>query len=126
MKKMLDFFGKDTPIEKISTDNAVVLRRELQKTGVQRGKKKLLSESTISRTIKQCRHVFRIAKQWKLIAENPFDTVRTGTQRNPKRLYFVSETEAQALIDVCNSPKQRSLLPLHDGADCVALRNWSI
>jgi len=112
MKKMLDFFGKDTPIEKISVDNAVAFRLELQKSGVRRGKKKLLSESTVSRTIKQCRHVFRIAKQRKLVAENPFETVKTGSQRNPERLYFVSVEETQPLIDACNSPKQRLIIAL--------------
>ena len=113
MNKMLGFFGADTPIETITTDNAAVaFRLELQKTGVHRGTKKMLSEATISRTIKQCRQVFRVARQRKIIADNPFETVRTGSQRNPKRLYFVTMDEYQRLLEGCTNSKQRLIIAL--------------
>jgi hypothetical protein len=35
-KKMLDFFGAETPIEKITADNAVAFRLDLQKRSTAR------------------------------------------------------------------------------------------
>ena len=112
MNKMLGFFGADTPIETITADDAVAFRLELQKTGTQRGKKKPLSEATISRTIKQCRQIFRVARQRKLIADNPFETVRTGSQRNAKRFYYVTMDEYQRLLEGCINAKQRLIIAL--------------
>jgi len=103
-KKMLDFFGAGTPIEKITEVDAVAFRLGLQN--------KKYSEATISKIIKQCRQVFALARRRKLIADNPFETVKTGSDRNPARLYFVSAEETQALINACNSPKQRLIIAL--------------
>jgi len=102
-KQMLGFFGEDTPLEKVSAENAVAFRLYLQKR---------YSEATISKIIKHSRQIFTIAWQRKLITDNPFETVKAGSQRNPERLYFVSAEESQALIDACNSPKQRLIIAL--------------
>ena len=94
---MLDFFGKDTPIAKISEDAAVAFRLKLEKTIVRRGNKnEPYKEATIAKIIKHCRQVFNLARKRKLIADNPFETVKTGSQRNPEGRYFVSVEEFQA------------------------------
>ena len=112
-KKMLDFFGEDTLIDKITVDDVVAFRLNLQTTKKD-GKKdeNKYTEATISKTIKRCRQVFALARRRKLIADNPFETIKAGSQRNPSRFHFVTEEETQALIDACNSPKQRLIIAL--------------
>jgi len=68
--KMLVFFGSNTSIESISTDDAVAFRRELQKK---------YSQATIARVIRHCWHVFDLVRRRNLIVDNPFDTVKTGS-----------------------------------------------
>jgi len=101
---MLEFFGSDTPIEKISVDNAVAFRLKLEKDKY--------SEATIATIIKHSRQVFKIAKRRKLIADNPFETVKTGSQRNQKRFYFVSMDKYQRLLEGCTNAKQRLIIAL--------------
>ena len=118
---MLGFFGENTPVDKISTDAAVAFRLKLQKK---------YSEATIAKIIKHCRQVFNLARRRKLIADSPFETVKSGSRRNPDRLYFVSAEETQALIDACNSPKQRLIIALarYGGLRCpseLAGLKWS-
>ena len=100
---MLDFFGEDTPIEKITADDAVAFRLGLQKK---------YSEATIAAIIKHSRQVFTIARRRKLIADNPFETVKTGSQRNQKRFYFVTMENYRRLLEGCTNAKQRLIIAL--------------
>jgi integrase len=102
-KLMLNFFGTDMPIEKVSADDAVAFRIELQKK---------YSMATIAAIIKHCRQIFILAQRRKLIADNPFETVKTGSQRNPARFYFVSIDEYRRLLEGCTNAKQRLIIAL--------------
>jgi integrase len=102
-KQMLKFFGKDTQIEKISVDDAVKFRIELKKD---------YSEATVAKIIRHCRQVFTLARRRKMIADNPFETVPTGSQRNPERLYFVTMEEYRQLLEGCTNAKQRLIIAL--------------
>ena len=101
--QLLRFFGNDTPLEKITADNAVAFRLDLQKR---------YSEATTATMIKHSRQVFTLARRRKLVDDNPFETVKTGSQRNPKRLYFVSMDEYQRLLEGYTNPKQRLIIAL--------------
>ena len=100
---MLDFFDRNTPIEKITADNAVAFRLGLEKK---------YSEATISKIIKHCRQVFNLAKRRKLIADSPFETVKTGSQKNSARRHFVTMDEYQRLLEGCTNTKQRLIIAL--------------
>lgn len=102
-KRIQDFFGKNTPIEKISVDDAVEFRLELQRR---------YSEATVSKIIKHCRQVFNLARRRKLIADSPFETVRGGNERNPARYHFVTMDEYRQLLEGCTNAKQRLIIAL--------------
>ena len=74
--------------------------------------KKKYSEATISKIIKHCRQVFNLARRRKLIADSPFETVKSGSQRNPERFYFVSIDEYRQLLEGCTNAKQRLIIAL--------------
>ncbi|MCL2120582.1 MAG: site-specific integrase [Planctomycetaceae bacterium] len=100
---MLDFFGENTPIDKITADDAVAFRLEL---------KNEYSEATVAKIIKHCRQVFNLARCRKLITDSPFETVKLGSQRNPKRRHFVTVEEYLRLLEGCTNAKQRLLISL--------------
>jgi integrase len=100
---ILDYFGEGTSIEKISVDDAVAFRLELQES---------YREATIAKIIRHCRQVFKLARRRKLIVDNPFETVKTGSQRNPARFYFVSMDEYRQLLEGCTNAKQRLIVCL--------------
>jgi integrase len=102
-KMILEFFGEETPLERITVDSAVAFRLELQKT---------YAEASISKIIKHCRQVFNLALRRKLITDSPFETVKLGCQSNPDRLHFVSMDEYRKLLEGCTNPKQRLILTL--------------
>jgi len=119
---MLDFFGKDTPIEKISVDDAVAFRLELQEKGYKKktkgnkskegnGENKYV-EATIAKVIGHCRQVFKLARDRKLIVDNPFETVKKGSQRNSARRYFVTMNEYESLLKGCTNAKERLIIAL--------------
>jgi integrase len=101
---ILNFFGKDTPLEKISADDAVAFRKKLEHDKY--------SEATIATTVKHSRQIFTIARRRKLITDNPFETVKTGSQRNRKRFYFVTIDEYRQLLEGCTNAKQRLIIAL--------------
>ena len=105
---MLDFFGTNTLIEKITADSAATFRLKLQKK---------YSEATIAKIVRHCRQVFTLARRRKLITDNPFETVKTGSQRNPERLYFVTMDEYQKLLEGCTNAKQRLIIALPVSGD---------
>ena len=109
---MLEFFGADTPIEKISVDNAVAFRLDLQNRKYKKDKGQKYSEATITKIIRHCRQVFSLARRRKLIADSPFETVKSGSQRNPKRFYFVTMEDYRRLLEGCTNAKQRLILAL--------------
>ena len=57
------------------------------------------SRASDAETIKHSRQVFTVARRRKLITDNPFETVKTGSQRNQERFYFVTIEDYLRLLD---------------------------
>ena len=109
---ILNFFGADTPIGIITADNAVAFRLDLQTRKCKKDQGKEYSEATISKIIRHCQQVFNLARRRKLIADNPFETIKSGSQRNPARFYFVTVDEYRRLLEGCTNAKQRLIIAL--------------
>ena len=102
-KKMMFFFGKDTPLENVTAEQSHKYKAELLRKH---------SQGYTAKQIERARCLFTAAVNRKLLTENPFATVVAGRHHNPDKMYFVSVEEFQALIDACNSPKQRLIIAL--------------
>jgi len=75
-------------------------------------KTKGLSEGTIRRRCKRAKQFFAAAIKKKIIAENPFADVQCGHYANTTRYYFVSQAEAQAVLDACPDAEWRLIFAL--------------
>ena len=102
-KKMMAFFGKDSSLESITAEQSHKYKAELLRNH---------SQGYTAKQIERARCLFTAAVNRKLLTENPFITVVAGRHSNPDKMYFVSAEEFQALIDACNSPKQRLIIAL--------------
>ncbi len=105
---MVEFFG-DKDMAKIYRGDAEDFRSFLI------SQKKLTEGSTVSRHMGRARQYFEAAIRRKIITENPFkgDGMPSCKVRgNPERFYFVTQAEAQKLIDVAPSTEWRLLIAL--------------
>ena len=121
MKKLIAFFGKDTPLEGITAEQCHKYKAKLLQIGAQ---------GSVAKNIERARNLFRAAEKRKLIVENPFSDVVAGRRTNHETKYFVTIEEAQALMNACNSPKQRLIIALarYAGLRCpseLAGLKWS-
>lgn len=71
-----------------------------------------LSETTIARRIVAARNFFKRAVRWKLIAANPFDGVKGGSQTNKARQAFISREDAAKVLNACPDAQWRLLFAL--------------
>src|ERR1700722_6043934 len=95
---LLEFFGADKPLRDVEHSDADKYRQWLAgKPPVGQG----LAEATISRRIIMVRMIFRCALRWKLIAENPFDGVKTGKQTNKARQFLITRDVADKVMEAC-------------------------
>ena len=102
-KNLVNYFG-DVSLRDISDEKAVLYRAHLLMAG--------LSEATISKMIGIARQFFGVAYRRKLIDENPFKYVETGSQVNKEREHYVTQEETDHLINACANAKQRLRIAL--------------
>ena|GEM_PF-3346154 len=105
-KYMIEYFGFDCPLYKISADRAKSFRGYLVN---ERG----LGKTTVSKYITQAKSVFADAVDRDLISKNPFAKVETGKQVNEKRRHYITHKEFLLLLDECADARQRLILTLH-------------
>lgn len=74
--------------------------------------KEKLAEATISKRVKTARQIFRMAVRWKMVAENPLAEVKTGSQKNPSRMYFISRADAEKVLAECPDAEWRLIFAL--------------
>jgi len=98
------YFGADRKIESISNLDADQWRAWLVSKGYALAK--------VSKEVQIARMFFRQACKWKLIAENPFEGVRTGSQISPERKPYVTVETTLKLIQACPNDDWRCIIAL--------------
>ena len=104
-RNLLAFFGKAKWIDEITCGDADAFRVFLK---TEEG----LAENTVRRRLGIAKQFFRAAVRGKIVDENPFDGQSTFVRENPKRFYFVSREETQAVLDACPDAPWRLVFAL--------------
>jgi integrase len=103
---LVEYFGAGKLLTEITAFEADDWRTWLEKD-------QELGENTIKRRCGIARQFFSGAVKARLIAENPFGHMKgIGTQRNPGRFYFVSQADAQKVLDACPDAQWKLLFAL--------------
>jgi integrase len=107
VKSLVAYFG-DIFLTDVTHEKAALYRVHLVDSG--------LELATVSKMIGVARLFFREACLRKLIDDNPFQRVETGSQVNKKRDYLVSKEEYDSLITACTPAYEAACAkPKHKG-----------
>lgn len=71
-----------------------------------------LSEASIAGHTKKARQIFQDAVDRRLIAENPFSKIKSGSQVNASRQHYVSPAEIESVIAACPDAEWRLLFAM--------------
>jgi len=93
-RNLEQFFGADKLVRDITLADADAFRSHLVKVHG-------LATATISRRIGTCRQFWKRALKWKMVDENVFAEVKTGSQKNTKRMTFVEWETINRIIEAC-------------------------
>jgi integrase len=121
-RNLIGFFGASKPLREITPGDADEWRISLMNQG--------LADNTVRRRCGVAKQFFNAAVRKGLIQRNPFADLTAGVRANPKRLYFVTRKEAEAVLDACPDAQWRLLFALsrYGGLRCpsehLALR-WA-
>jgi len=122
---LVKHFGAGRRLDEITVGHALDFRSYLASTAK-------LAENTVRRTCGIARQFFQAAADRRIIEGNPFKSKRlpVGVRRNPKRYYFVSGEETEAVLAACPDPSWRLVFALvrYGGLRCpseVTRLKWS-
>ena len=93
-----EFFGKDRKLSTIHGGDADDYKSWLLAPTKSR---KAFATASASVDLRRARQFFKAAVRRKLIADNPFDDVKCGSQANASRLHFVTQETIEAVIAAC-------------------------
>ena len=101
---LVAYFGEDKALKAITQGDAEELRSYFAKT---------LGENTLRRHLKRAGQFFRHALRKKIIKENPFGEMKALSSRgNREKFYFISQEEAQKVLDTCPDSQWRIIFTL--------------
>jgi len=101
---LTSFFGDDKPLREITPGEADQWRLYL--IGLE------LADNTVRRRCGVAKQFYRVAVRRKLVSSNPFEDLKSATQGNPQRFYFITQAEAQKILDACPDAQWRLLFAL--------------
>jgi integrase len=110
IKRILDYFGKEAQVSKISMANVEAFQTALSGTVANR-KKSALKPASINRIMATLKHMLHKATEWSIVDKNAASGV-TLYKENNRRLRYLTAEECQTLLDACPSITLRQAISL--------------
>ena len=130
-RNLLAFFGADKPLDSFTPGEGDAFAVYLRTAADTNGKKpKGLSDNTVRRRLGIAKQFYRAAVRRKLVSANPFDGQVTTVRDNPRRRYFVTREETEAVLNALPDARWRLAFALarYGGLRCpseVARLTWA-
>jgi integrase len=70
------------------------------------------AEATASRHLRRARQFFTAARRQRLVTENVFEGIKSGSEKNSERLYFVSRADSEKLLETAPCAEWRAIIAL--------------
>lgn len=102
-KRLIDFFGADTPLHSITSGMADEWRCWLLSR---------YASATAGKTIKWAKQFFRAAVRGKIIPSNPFDDVKPTSMVNESRKRFIDRPTIDRVLGACPDAEWRLIVAL--------------
>jgi integrase len=103
-RTLIEFFGADKPLRAITEYDAEQWQRYLMREG--------LSKATVRKRSANAKVFFRVAVKQKLILSNPFQELKSTSVGNEERQRFISQQDAQKVLDACPDAEWRLIFAL--------------
>lgn len=121
-RNLIAYFGADKALREINQGDADQWRLHLVGQG--------LSDNTVRRRCGLAKQFFKAAMRRKLVAENPFEELKSSVQGNRAKEYFISPQEAEAVLEACPDSQWRLVFALcrYGGLRCpseILALTWS-
>ena len=125
---LLQFFGKDKPIEEITIEDAERFITWFKTTPLNARSKmpKVYSTSKVNRETTAFKSVFKFAEDAGLIQKSPFRLLHGGASENPDTLEYVPAETVLHVIQQCGNPKWRAIFALGRFAGARGASDFSI
>lgn len=92
-QSLREFFKDECPVYAITPDEAERWRKSMVDAKY--------AAATVSKRVKTARSIFRAGQQMRMVKENPFASVKAGSQTNRTRLRFVSQADIEKVLAAC-------------------------
>lgn len=111
---LCEYFGKDRRLGEITAGDAADFKRWLLTKAMQKagGTRAGLAKATANRRTRCAKQFFEDAVDHELIDRNPFRKVKSGSSINRERLFFVSRSVTDRIIDACPDAEWRAIVAL--------------
>ena len=103
-RRLLGYFKPETLLRQITQPQAIEWRKHLATTG--------LSDNTIRQTTGIAKQFFAAAIKEGDLETNPFEGLPCIVRSNPKRAYFITRPEAEAVLNACPDAEWRLIFTL--------------
>jgi len=116
-RNLLAFFGADRSLSEITTGDAKDFERYLKTEArenryVDKTAADGLSTETVRKRISNAKQFFQDAFERELIRKNPFTGLKSATQGNPDRFFFVTQEITDKVFDACPDCEWRLIFAL--------------
>ena len=104
LQSLLNHFGGEMAINTLNVASADEWRKAISESG--------LATATVSKRVRVAKAIFRKAVKWDLLLRNPFEDLRSGSQSNPDRAFYITHEMMHAVLNECASDQWRCILIL--------------
>ena len=101
---LVGYFGEERSLREITPGDADAWRLNLIDSG--------LAQNTVRRSCGVAKQWFTSAVRSRIVTDNPFADLAAAVKANTKRFFYVSQEQAQAVLDACPDAQWRLLFAL--------------
>lgn len=111
-RRLIEFFGKDKPIDSITAGDAKDFERWLHAAKRLDGCKKKLSPATIQKNLSKSKQVFSDAVEREILPKNPFASIKPKNLVDATRQAYIDVETIEKVIDACPDSQWRLIVAL--------------
>ena len=117
---LFTLLGENKPVDSITVEDAAQFVHALKTTPLNRRTKEpqIYATSHIARTLGRVKSIFIFAEQLGWIHKSPFRFVKTGSQVNQTKWFYVQKSDVLKILEHTDNPKWKAIIALGRFAGC--------
>ena len=104
INSLRDYFGEAMPLDTLTPADADDWRKAIVDAGY--------ATATVAKRVRMAKAIFAKAVRWGMIVSSPFADLKTGSQSNPDRAFYVAPETVEAVLAECPDDQWRGIIAL--------------